>query len=187
MGTAPGLAKLVKAGFVQLDVTGVVVKIVAFQYNPETLVRRLDTVETPAGAAAGSPPRETVNFSFALDATDKLQAGDALIQQTGLLPFISTLELLLYPAANTLTVWVSGERRIVPVLITQMQILEQAFDAALNPIRAEVSVALQVLKDADFAPGSHGRALWDAHFATLQQLANSMGNATLGTLGLKGI
>jgi len=50
MGSAPGQLKLVKAGFVVLDQTAAVQKIIAFQYNPETLVRRLD-----ASAATTSP------------------------------------------------------------------------------------------------------------------------------------
>ena len=49
MGSAPGQLKLVKAGFVVLDQNAAVQKIIAFQYNPETLVRRLD-----AGAAITS-------------------------------------------------------------------------------------------------------------------------------------
>jgi len=75
----------------------------------------------------------------------------------------------------------------VPVRLTEIQIAEQAFDAALNPIRADVSVQLQVLKDADFPANSRGRALWDAHYATLQQLAQAAGNGSLGALGLSGI
>ena len=191
MSPFPGSPKLVKAGFVQLDpVTSAVQRILVFQYNPETLVRRLDGVGTapppPPGVAAA--PREVVSFTLALDAADKLQAGDAVAQQSGLLPALSALELLLYPAGGAITVWVSGGRRVVPVRITEMQIVEQAFDPALNPIRAEVAVTLLVLKDADLAKDSHGRALWDAHFATLQQLANTgFTGGTLASLGLTGI
>jgi hypothetical protein len=258
-----GSAKLVKAGFVVLDATGTISKIVVFQYNPESLVRRLDGVVSVAappatrlpgatavggvapgagaasglaaaggaatgaaggsassaastgklsagaagggaagavsaagaatGAAAGEAavfqpePRETVSFTLALDAADKLESGDPVTQQNGLLPAISALELLLYPVGNAITVWVSGSRRVVPVRITEMQIVEQAFDPALNPIRAEAAVTLQVLKDADLANNPRGRALWDAHFATLQQLAKLVGGGTLGALGLTGI
>jgi len=191
MSSFPGSPKLVKAGFVQLDpVTSAVQRILVFQYNPEMLVRRLDGVGTapppPPGVAAA--PREVVSFTLALDAADKLQAGDAVAQQSGLLPALSALELLLYPAGGAITVWVSGGRRVVPVRITEMQIVEQAFDPALNPIRAEVAVTLLVLKDADLAKDSHGRALWDAHFATLQQLANTgFTGGTLASLGLTGI
>ncbi|HEY4899952.1 MAG TPA: hypothetical protein VIH91_03945 [Terriglobales bacterium] len=190
MSSFLGSPKLVKAGFVVLDPANTVLRILAFQYNPETLVRRLDSVSTTSPPPPGVPPapREIVTFTLALDAADKLQAGDAVAQQSGLLPAISALELLLYPAGNTLTVWVSGGRRVVPVRITEMQIVEQAFDPALNPIRAEVAVTLLVLKDADLAKDSHGRALWDAHFATLQQLAKTgYDGGTLATLGLTGI
>jgi hypothetical protein len=204
MGTAPGAIRLVKAGFLLLDVTGATQKIVVFQYNPETLVRKLDPVAINAPPAAATlpgetvpigtagpinlpAPHETVSFTIALDAADKLQAGDAVTQQNGIFPQLSALELLLYQPSNTLTVWVSGSRRILPVKITSMLIVEQMFDPTLNPIRAEVSVTLQVLKDADLANNSKGRALWDAYYAALQQLANSLGNATLATLGLKGI
>lgn len=192
-----------KAGFVVLDgTTGVIQKIIVFQYNPETLVRRLDVAVGPgqlpttrppgvvgaAGtAAAGPQPRETVNFTIALDAADKLETGDALTQQNGLQPAIAALELLLYPQANTLTVWVSGSKRILPVRITELQIIEQMFDPTLNPIRAEVSVSLNVLKDADLGANSRGRAIWDAHFATLQQLDQTLGNGSLSVLGITGI
>jgi hypothetical protein len=203
MGIA-GSEKLVKAGFVVLDATtGVILKVVVFQYNPETLVRRLDAAvpvaQLPAthvpgvtvalGTAAAGPmpePAETVNFTLALDATDKLETGDAVTQQDGLLPAISALELLLYPQANTLTVWVSGSKRVLPVRITEMQVVEQMFDPALNPIRAEVSVSLQVLKDADLASNSRGRAIWDAHYAVLQQLSQ-LDAGSLAALGITGI
>jgi hypothetical protein len=191
MSSFPGSPKLVKAGFVQLDpVTAAVSGILVFQYNPETLVRRLDATTTvvPPPPAPLPSPRELVTFTLALDAADKLQAGDPVAQQSGILPAISALELLLYPASNALTVWVSGPRRVVPVRITEMQIMEQAFDPALNPIRAEVSVSLQVLKDADFANNARGKAIWDAHLSTLQQLAKAAyAGGTLANLGLTAI
>jgi hypothetical protein len=224
MGTSTGPVKLVKAGFVQLDATNAKPKIIVFQYNPETLIRRLEgaiegaalpathSLGTPAaggigagagggasagasaGAAAGAAnvvqaePRETVSFTIALDATDKLEAGDPVTQQNGVFPALSALELLMYPKPGTLTVWVSGGRRVLPVRISGLMFNEQGFDRALNPIRAEVGVSLQVLKDADLPANSHGRALWDAHFAVLQQLAQVAFDAgSLTALGLTGI
>jgi hypothetical protein len=259
MVTTTGPARLIKAGFVQLDAKNRKPKIVVFQYNPETLLRRLEGVTpdaavpatrppsataggisagagasgsaaaagglgagaaaagsagggaaggaaagaaaaggTASGAAAGASaggasvslaePRETVSFTIALDAADKLELGDPLTQQSGLLPVIFALELLLYPSPGVLTVWVSGSRRVVPVRISEMVFSEQAFDAALNPIRAEVAVSLQVLKDADLLNDPRGRALWDTHFATLPQLATTVFDAgTLAALGLSGI
>jgi hypothetical protein len=190
MSSFPGSPKLVKAGFVQLDpATATVLRILAFQYNPETLTRRLDEVPTapPPSPGVTPAPHEVVTFTLSLDAADKLQTGDAVTQQTGLLPAISALELLLYPAGNALTIWVSGSRRVVPVRISEMQFVEQAFDPALNPIRAEVVVTLQVLKDADLANNPRGKALWDAHVALLQQLAKTAYDGTLAVLGITGI
>jgi hypothetical protein len=186
--TAPGSEKLVKAGFVVLDgTTGVILKIIVFQYNPETLVRRLDAGTVPAPPPIAGAPKETVSFTMSLDAADKLETGDPLTQQSGLLPVIAALELLLYSPQASLTVWVSGSRRVLPVRISELVFNEQAFDPTLNPIRAEVSVSLQVLKDADLAANSRGRAIWDAHYATLQQLAQTLGNGPLSALGITGI
>jgi len=197
--------KLVKAGFVVVDVKAAVQKIVVFQYNPETLLRRLDggVTSTPPIATTlpgetvpiGVPgpsvlpvPHETVSFTIALDAAEKLETGDPVTQQNGILPALSALELLMYPQPNTLTEWVAGSKRILPVRITQMQIVEQMFDPALNPIRAEVSIALQVLKDADLANNAHGKALWDAHYNLKQQLANAtLSSVNLGMLGITAI
>ena len=204
MGSAPGQLKLVKAGFVVLDQTAAVQKIIAFQYNPETLVRRLDaSAATTSGTGVGNvsaaahaegaaplappAPAEFFSFTLSLDAADKLERGDPVTQQSGLHPAIAALELLLYPQPGSLTVWVSGNKRILPVRATQLTFNEQGFDATLNPIRADVSVQLQVLKDADFPPNSKGRALWDTHFTLIQNLAAQIDAVTLGTLGLTGV
>jgi hypothetical protein len=196
MSTTATVVKAVKAGFIVLDAkTGAVGRIIAFQYNPETLVRRLDGIAASAGGAtssvsagaAQSEPHEFVGFTLALDAADKLERGDPVTQQDGLHPMISTLELLLYPQVTSLVVWVSGNKRILPVRILQLDFNELAFDATLNPTRVDVSVQLQVLKDSDFPPNSKGRALWDAHFTQLQQLAKLIDAATLAQLGLGGV
>ena len=204
MGSAPGQLKLVKAGFVVLDQNAAVQKIIAFQYNPETLVRRLDAgaattsgtgvgnVSAAAHAEGAAPlappaPAEFVSFTLSLDAADKLERGDAVTQQNGLLPIIASLELLLYPQASSLTLWVSGNKRIVPVHINELLFNEQAFDPLLNPIRGEVSVSLKVLKDADLPPGSHGRALWDTYYLQLQQLAKMLEAVPLGALGITAV
>ena len=180
MSPAPGSTKVVKAGFVQLDAaTGVVRRILAFQYSPETLTRKLEVVDPT------SAPREVVNFTLPFDV--RLDAHDPVAEQAGILPAISALQLLLYPSNGGLLVWISGNRRIAPVRITEMQILEQGFDPNLNPNRAQVAITLHMLKDADLANDPRAQSLWNAYFNELQQLAQLFTNASLATLGLSGI
>jgi hypothetical protein len=45
------------------------------------------------------------------------------------------------PLEAPLTVFVWSEQRAVPVRVTDLSITEEAFDVALNPIRAKVSSA----------------------------------------------
>jgi hypothetical protein len=46
-----------------------------------------------------------------------------------------------------LLVW--GVTRIVPVRVTSVSVTEQAYDQALNPIRAKVDLGLQALTEAE--------------------------------------
>jgi hypothetical protein len=106
-----------------------------------------------------------------LDATDDLNEGDGLTQQFGIGPQLSVLELMIYPktdqlfgfpignliggtdqfgAAQAKTIpillFVWGRKRVLPVIMTNMQITEQEFFPDLNPKRAQVAVTLQVLE-----------------------------------------
>ena len=188
MSAAPGQLKLIKSGFVQIDeATGQLLHIIVFQYNPETLTRTLEVVAAPPPAPP-QPPREVIAFTVTFDATDKLEAGDEIAQQEGILPALAALQVLLNFRPMTLTVWVSGNKRVVPVHITGMQFVEQAFDPKLNPIRAQVAITLQVLTDQELANDPRGRSLLDAYQLTLQQLAQvEFSNGSLAALGLSGI
>ena len=48
-----------------------------------------------------------------------------------------------------LTLFVWGPKRVLPVKLTEFSITEEAYDAALNPIRAKVSLGLRVLSYSD--------------------------------------
>ena len=172
-----GSVKLVKAGFVQIDTaTGVTTRTLPFQYNPETLTRHLEVID-PAGE-----PREIVTFTVNFDIPDN----GAQSQELGILPALSALELLLYPSANSLLVWISG-RRIVPVRVNDMQVMERSFDPRLNPTRAQVALTLHLLKDSDLANNPRGKALWNEYFKQLQQLAEVFAsNLPAGTFGIGG-
>ena len=172
--------------------------MVAFQYNPATLTRTL-AARTTGGedGATGAlrfagPPEESVKLSVELDATDQLEAGDPVTERLGLLPALAALEAMLYPAsavvvANevlaragiveilpveaplTLLVWGAG--RILPVAITEFSVTEEAFDLALNPVRAKVDLGLKVLSYSELGLLSPGGALSLAHHIAIEALA----------------
>lgn len=84
---------------------------------------------------------------------------------SNLLPVLSAIEKLMQPVETTLQTTAKkhhnppkvlplvffwwGERRILPVKITQMTIIETEFSPELSPIRAEVNLEMEVL-----VPGS---------------------------------
>ena len=50
---------------------------------------------------------------------------------------------------TVLFIW--GPFRMLPIMLTSLSITETAYDTKLNPVRAEVSVALQVLTSSQLA------------------------------------
>jgi len=130
-------------------------RMVAFQYNPESLRRTLE----PAGQ--GEAPKEIIQFTLTLDATQALEKPeqDPAALASGLLPVLAALELLLYQgdeqvppkrpgAASSFCLFVWGAERVVPVRVVQLEIREQMFDTRLHPIRAEADLSLEVLSEA---------------------------------------
>jgi len=132
-----------------------------------------------------APPTETIQLEALLDATDALTGdhGDSSARaaaQYGVYPALTALELLLYPASARMilnaalaeigllevvsaapspTLFVWGARRVVAVRLTQFNVTEEQFDAALNPTRARVSLGMQVLTYEDLGMTSIGGAL----------------------------
>ena len=135
-----------------------------------------------AGAAradamrVSGPPKETLALSVTMDAVDQYpDAPDGSpVREKGLLPALALLETLLYPVPDAaretqrmaargeaqtqplekpavLAVW--GKHRSVPVKLTSFSVTEQMFDPRLNPIRAKVDLAMDVLADVDVEPG----------------------------------
>lgn len=117
---------------------------------------------------------ETLSFDIRLDATDKLNEGDADTESFGITPQLATLERLLEPKSDGLggavldlfvgggfsftgakkppmTLFVWGPQRILPVNIDNMQITESEFNANLEPIRATVAVSLTVIEGPNMA------------------------------------
>jgi len=151
-------------------------KAIAFQYNPETLTRKIEDEAVtspgprPGRARSTATPRQLIAFTLVLDATEEPSAG------LGVLPLISALEMLMYegaaaPGSVTLFVW--GRNRIVPVRLRELHIVEQLFDSALNPVRAEIAVTLSTRDRTDFAGAAWGRKYWDEYVVKARQAAES--------------
>ena len=81
MTTFPGSPRLLKGGIVLVDPdTGAVQRVIALQYNPDTLTRTLQV--QGVGAEGGDraealrlkgPPVETIKLDAEIDATDQLE------------------------------------------------------------------------------------------------------------------
>jgi hypothetical protein len=188
----PPAPRIMKGVIVSLDADNPLASVIVFQYNPETVTRRVDarTVEVEVGGdrsevlRLSGPPRETITMTIEVDAADQLEQGDPRATSLGVYPALSALELLLYPRVKTildnlararagdieiippeapLTVLVFGTRRVVPVRMTSFSITEEAHDPALNPIRARVELSLAVLSAADLPPEHPGFEIYIAH------------------------
>src|SRR4029077_19750974 len=96
-----------------------------------------------------------------------------------------TLEIV--PAETSLTVFIFGPRRIVPVRITEFSITEEAFDPNLNPIRAKVSLGMTVLTVDDLGFDQKGGGVFLAYFQAQRQLAKQNKDRNPGTHRVGGI
>ncbi|HJU39064.1 MAG TPA: hypothetical protein VJ724_05780 [Tahibacter sp.] len=189
-------------------------RMIVLQYNPDTLSRSLQIQAVGADGRDFSealrlkgPPVETFKLEAEIDATDQLEHPDenATTAQSGIFPQLALLETLVYPtsaqlSANDarqgageleivpveapLTLFVWSRSRVVPVRVTELSITEEAFDAALNPIRAKVSLALRVLSVDDVGFGNKAGGLFMSYLQRKEQLAARGPGGTLGQLGL---
>jgi hypothetical protein len=216
MSSFPGSPRLVRGGLVLVDpTTGAVLRIIALQYNPDTLTRSLQI--KGAGAESGDhvealrlkgPPVETIKVEAEIDATDAMEANDGQTNEAGLHPQLAALETIVYPtsahlnatngearsgsleiapAQAPLPLFVFGAKRIVPVRITELSITEEAFDAHLNPMRAKVSLGLRVLSVDDLGFDVKGGNLFMAYLQGKEQLASRATSGSFASLGLNGI
>ena len=68
-----------------------------------------------------------------------------------------------------------------------MSVTEEAFDVALNPIRAKVSLSLRVLSVDDLGFGHRGGTLFMAYLRNKEGLAGRAGGVSLSTLGVESL
>ncbi len=200
MSTFPGSPRLLKGAIIGLDPGKPLASVVVFQYNPDTLTRRIDARSSGGGDNTDrseafrltGPPKESITLSVEIDATDQLEQANPLAVLSGIHPTLAALEMLLYPTsaltiANTalalagnleiippeapLTLFFWGPARVLPVRITSLSITEEAFDTLLNPIRAKVDLSLQVLSYFDLKVTNPGYQLFLAHHIAKEVLA----------------
>jgi len=146
-------------------------------------------------------PSESISFTLRLDASDQLAQSNPIAAASGILPTLSALELLMVPSSGLsidlfglsggskpfqlppltlptiLFFW--GPYRILPVSITTLSITETEYDPLLNPIRAEVSVSLQVLTptqlgDSTLAIGAYNYSEKVKEVMAAMNLANAV-------------
>ncbi|AIR96869.1 hypothetical protein [Streptomyces glaucescens] len=172
----PGPRAPRRGGFVFLDPEqGSVLRVVPFQYNPDSIHRTLRP--RGIGADAGDrlealrlqgPPRETLRIDAEFDATDRIAGapGGAPPVGSGVFGMLSALESAVCPTAAQLTqqndlaargmleiapvqgplpVLVLGPHRVLPVRVLDLDVTEETYDGELTPIRARVTLTVRIL------------------------------------------
>ena len=147
---------------------------------------------------------------FRIDAADQLEFPDqnAATTQFGIHPQLAMLETIVYPTSTQLIannalaqngtleiipmetplmLFIWSKNRIVPVRLTDFSITEEAFDPALNPLRAKVSLGMRVLNVDDLGFAHKGGSLFMIYQQQKEQLASQSNGGTLSALGIGGI
>ena len=215
MTTFPGSPRLTRGGLVLLDPrSSRVLRIIALQYNPDTLTRTLQ----PQGIAGEpgdrlealrlkGPPQETITLEAELDVTDQLEfpREHPTEARLGLFPVLAALETIVYPPSGQLLandamaqfgtieiapvegpliLLVWSRNRILPVRLTEFRVTEEAFDTGLNPIRARVNLGMRVLTVEDLGFTHRGGSLFLLYQQQKERLAAMAANGTLSALGV---
>jgi hypothetical protein len=212
--TAP---RLVKGGLVQLDPSsGSVLRSIGLQYNPDTLSRSLQVQAAGESGDRSQALRlkgagiESIRVEAEIDATDQLAEPESNRDAVslGIQPQLAALEALVHPRADDLqandglsasgvlevlpleaplTLFVWSKQRIVPVRVTDLSITEEAFDPALNPIRAKVNLGLRVLSVDDLGFRHRGGTLFMAYLRNKEGLAARAASVPLSELGVESL
>jgi hypothetical protein len=197
-------------------VSAAVRRVIVLQYNPDSLSRSFqikafasETGDRSEALRLKGPPVETIKLDAEIDATDQLEFPDQNpnARQLGIFPQLAALETIIYPTSaqllannalaqsgtleivpveTPLTLFVWSKNRILPVRVTDLSVTEEAFDPALNPIRAKVSLGLRVLTVDDLGFAHKGGSLFMNYLQAKEQLA-TRSTGLLNNLGIGGI
>src|SRR6476660_3579410 len=153
------------------------------------------------------PPVETIKLDAEIDATDQLEFPDQNQNavQAGIQPQLAALEAIVYPTSqqlqsnnalenagtleiipmeSALTLFIWSKNRIIPVRLTDFSITEEAFDPALNPIRAKVGLGMRVLSVNDLGFDHRGTSIFMAYLQAKERLAATVPSRRLSDLGI---
>src|SRR6266699_379716 len=213
MTSFPASPKLVHGGLVILSGSGTVQRVIGLQYNPDSLARTLQVQGSGAEGGERSevlrlkgPAVETIKLEAEIDAADQLEFPDqnANTVQFGIQPQLAALEVLVNPTAAELifsnglasigtieiapaeaplTLFVWSKQRILPVRLTEFSITEEAFDPALNPIRAKVSLGMRVLSVNDVGFDAKAGSLYMIDQQQKERLASLAPAGSFANLG----
>jgi Contractile injection system tube protein len=112
--TFPGSPKLIRGGLVVMNAaTARILRIIVFQFNPDTLTRTLQpqTIGQEPGDRLEAlrlkgPPHETIKLDAEFDATEQLEkpfdAANQTVARVGLAAQLAALETLVYPPSTQL-------------------------------------------------------------------------------------
>lgn len=198
--SSPLSPRLLKGALIGVDLFNPLASVVVFQYNPDTMTRRLEPRAAGGDGEHGEafrlagPPKETITVSVEIDATDQLEKAHPLAVASGITPTLAALEMMLYPKSllvianmvlsaigtievipttGPLILFVWGPTRVLPVRLTGLTITEEAYDTLLNPTRAKAELSLAVLSYNDLKMLSPGHALFMVHQITKEVLATT--------------
>src|SRR5690349_6796322 len=99
MTSFPLSPRLLKGAIIGLDPMNPVASVIVFQYNPDTMTRKLDARSTGGGDTAdrseafrlSGPPKETITLSVEIDAADQLEQANPLAIASGVYPTLAAL------------------------------------------------------------------------------------------------
>ncbi len=198
MTTFPNSPRLLKGAIISIGSASPTPTVIPFQYNPAQMTRSISLSGADGETAAEkeqriqNPPRESISVQVEIDATDRLEEADPITGLFGIHPQLAQLELLLYPQSSgiilnrallsagmveiippdqTLTLFAWGGSRVVPVKLTGFSVEETGFDTKLNPIRAAVTLNMEVQTYADLGETSVGGVLFMVHQIAKEVLA----------------
>lgn len=156
-------AQLLKGALARVNRRGEISDCFVFSLNPEQLNRRIHWPEEGT-ARRQTVPSEQLSFKLVLDAADILEKSqdNRYVAEFGIRPQLAALQALIQSTAPStrpktssrsyasgtsarILTFMWGREPLIPVRMVSLNVREELFDSALNPLRASVWVELEAL------------------------------------------